>query len=638
MQAVTAALLDDEPPCWGMDGIPLLPPEWDAHLGDIELPIRPTAKRGLPRGRCLYCQTGWFSIMKWSRTPINAVTEFAGQFFDDPEADWVNTPVIDGRFRRSTDVRQIPFLLDTLAALDAHGISDTDLADLLTSCTVLELRQITESISAALDLTMTTRSWTVQDSAGWLSVHTAKVPAKVDEAFSTAQVRYVRQRGFGGRYGSSAHRWSEAIAGRIGLRPGGSITLEKAGELVGVTRERIRQLTDSVDFETPHYRRWPTAEWLDAAHRQLVDGLNSDGISEAAVPPITELDLCRLLEQYGYSDVTNLRIRLEDPDEPDLYGLTTRDITRTAWKLSEYTGFLRSSDLIAELRTRAPDAPRDGIEDLVDRSVEMSGLPNGYLYQTSTRAGVVVETCQRMLAWVEALTVPELRDGLARRFRYRGLPPLPPLDVIVAFLDRHPDFIKNGDLVRAARQQPIKDTTVAAWIIQQIRDSGLDVIHRTVLHDAARQAGLNTTSVQMFSAYSELLEPLGEGCITIVGTRPEPWAIEEARLLASVIRVSTRIEQTRESDSGPVLRIRVGNGLRDSGVLPISVPLGRRLANREFDLFADDIQRGHLKLSGRSALVGLRGALDQLEVMPGDQVTLSIEMASLCAVVTVPTE
>lgn len=637
-------LIDEEPPCWGMEGVPLVPKEWDRYLGGFTLPIRPEKTRGLPAGYCLYCQTGWFSRSQWPITPITAATEFVSSFIDHPNAYWVNTPIISGRFKHSSSVGRIPFLLETFSTLEQCGIRPHELAELLTTATVLELRQTIGSIAAAIDLTMTARAWVRIDERGSLVVHQATLPTTLDEAFLAAQVRYTRQRGIAGRYSLSESGWPQVVAARHGLAQTGKLTLAQGGELLGVSRERIRQMTERVDLDTLHLRRWPTTEWLDSTFRQLDEGrtvvpLGDNGSATVAALTDQGLDAVRvaqLLEHYGYAGATELRELLENPDGPPVAGLAPRDVRQISWELSEYTGFSRRSDIMIELQSRAPDATSEQLERLIDRSIDMNDLPHGYVYSAPMRSSTVVETCQRMLDWVEALGTTEIRDGLARRFRHRGLPPPPPLAVLDAFLERHADFEKDGDQVRALTTRPPDETTVVAWIIQQIRDSGLDVIHRTVLHDAARQAGQNSTSVQMYSSYSELLAQAGEGCITLVGTRLEPWAIDQARRLAAAIRIATRVERTTEIGAGIALTIQVGNSLLDTGVLPITKSLGRRLAHREFDLFGDDTQRGHLKLSGQTALIGFVGALTQLHVMPGDHVELVLNFETLVARVTVP--
>lgn len=621
-----------------MEGAGLLPPEWARPIrrGNLPRSADPGLVADLPL-QLMFSTTNWHRV-PWPTAPAQFVLDHIASVvtLEDPP-DFVDVPILDGRFRDAREVEHLPFLTTTWSDLAVAKVGVYELAELLGTGTVLDALQILGSLRSVLDLTMTTRAWVVDRSDGYLAVARPVVPDDIASSLLLAQVRHVRQAGGTRSMIDPSSDWPQILGSRAGCSLEGKLTLEAAGAIKGVTRERVRQVAAKLALEHSLQRRWPLPDVLLRIEAGLEDCVGRDAatvvaVVDAAVSSAARLSFpaaMTLLRFFGHDVALEERGGVMRVRRPASYaaGVSRAEARTVAWELSDKSGFARFADVLDDLQRSRPAAERSELASLITESVDMNDLPLGYIFCAPHRSPTIVETVQRMLDHVAELDVDQLRRGLDRRFRFRGMGAPPPREVLKSMLERRPEFIVEGDLVRAARRNQPDRTTLVWWIVEQIRASDLGVLHRTVLFDAARRAGKNQSSVSVFSSFSELCEPVGGGCIALVGDRVEPIQIELARQQAALIRVPTRLSSIESVDKVTTLSVLVGNGLRDTGVLPIPIALTRRIGTRSFPISAGGHRRGELKTSGPN-LVSLSSALSHLDVCPGDEIEIVIDFGN----------
>lgn len=633
--------LADEPPCWGMEGAELLPPEWQRQLPDTSLPLPPKGEKFSPSAADL-CRAGWFHKVVWSVSPADLALRVAEGLFRADDLDFADHPILSGRFARASDVARLPLLWSTVEAIGTASMGDQDLALALTQGTALELYQRLRSLSAVIDLVITSRSWTVETASGFRSIVQPSVPADVEEAFLLAQIRLVRQAGGTGLRIDPSTQWPQMLGARVGCSVLGPSTLEEAAALGGVTRERVRQVTNQLALGHELFRRWPAPPSLQPLLHRLCEEPMTDEeleraleVSEVPVTFRTRGVLARMALDYrGRSLIPTGGTASELDLLERLGGLTRSEVRATAWQLSEKSGFLLRADLAKELSSTHPEVPVEVIEDAISHCVDMPVLPLGHVFCGYTARSTVVETSRKMLDWAEVLPVDAVRRGLDRRSRFRGLPSPPPTAVLLSFFVQHDDFLVDGRNVMSGCRRPPVRTTVEAWIAESIQRSPYGVLHRTVLFDLARQAGMRQASVMMYSTYSPLIEPAGKGCVSLVGSVVDPAQVALAQADAAVIRVPHRV--VSETSTGDLLRLTVqpGNALLDSGVLAVRRAVAKRCGKRSFVVLAEGKPRGELKVTGAgNAMVSLASALHSLGVEPIDLVDITLDFTDGTATV-----
>ena len=273
-------------PCWGEIGLPLLPRAWQRGLLNLDLgiPRRRQRRRQTLHAHTLCSNADW-SQFKWPDTPAQTAIEvFSWHLDTDPEPDFIDYPLLPGRLRDPHSITTIPFLTGTWDILESAFPTIDDLAEALGTATALELLQLTGCTQTVLDVAITAPSWVMDrttsrndddsdligrpasrnDDGSGLLVVRPEQPADIDDAVRLAGLRHLRTACVPQRRLDDTSGWTEALAGRAGISLNGQLTLEEAGRLVGVTRERMRQVAKDYRLEHKVRRRWPLTRRLQS--------------------------------------------------------------------------------------------------------------------------------------------------------------------------------------------------------------------------------------------------------------------------------------------------------------------------------------------------------------------------------------
>lgn len=642
--------LDGDRPCWGESGLPLLPTEWRPWLPDHRIDTRePGQKRGAIIELSFLCSAVDWSRYFHRRLGLDvAVEAFVNVLVEDPEPSFIDTPIVPGRYQDTEAIGNLPFLLETWSILESTFGNLESIAEALACCTALEILQFTECPTTVLDVAITAPSWTDDSEGGFLAVVSPAVPTDITEAFELAGLRHLKTACVKDKYLDPGSPWFAALCGRAGFSIDGQLTLDEAGQLVGVVRERVRQVVAGFPLGHSKQRRWPLSDEL-----RIVKGVLDNAIARGCSDVEKELNQggggpChlsveqadRLLGWYGWPtglavDATGL-IRPDDASLGLPEDLTLHDVRRMVWELSEGTGFLREPDLANELMRRHPDLDREHTNGILDAAVGHLRLPLDYLFFTTHKAPVVIGVFERMLAWVNPLPLVDLHEGLVRKFRFRQFPVPPPLDVIRALVERLDDLDIENDIVSTRSRRDRDSETILGWINMQLQEVEGGVLHRSTILEACRRARLNTTSVGIYLQFGETIRPVGRGCFALVGTTPTEESITTARASALRAQVQNRVTATYPA-GGMRLAITIGNALRDSGVVSVSVRVKRLVADRLLVVKSRLGTHGNLAMS-HSLLYGFSTVLNALEAMPGDDLVVDIDLRENTAFVHLPDE
>jgi transcriptional regulator with XRE-family HTH domain len=248
-------------------------------------------------------------------------------------------------------------------------------------------------------------------------------------------------------------KYREALLQRFGWSVTDAVTLQEAGDLLGVTRERIRQVEKDVRAALVNYP--PPATLLDEA---------ADAIWNAS--PLFVDDVSELLAEAGLVDgeidyeALFEAMRLAGiHDIPKVFGdVIARSETEAETRFDYWARVeraLRSGrplhliDLvdISEDRSTTAASTRDRLERL-DWVIWLDNdwLVDGRTLGEMRRLNPLTNTVGKILTACGALSMDSIADGLqiSARRSIRGLV-VPPRPVLEAFLARHEGFVLNDD-------------------------------------------------------------------------------------------------------------------------------------------------------------------------------------------------
>ena len=635
--------------CWGEYGLPLFPPQWKHHLQGHLINVK-TAGRSKDyeqvdlRDFCSPTAWAWVKggpgrpkqILFSKQTPLERSVEVITTLISE-DSTFLDIPIDSGRLACPEDVFLIPYLTTTWEDLTKHFGDLERIADILATNTILEVYQTTGSIRTALDLAITTPSWLVNQPNGFSKVIKPEMPRTAEQALSLAGLRHLRATGAEFKYCSPESDWAKALYQLAGIRWDKKYTLEEAGKTVGVSRERVRQIQNLFFLNHSVRRRWPSSPFLEEIGEVLdsASGLTPGELDSRleTLDPLLSIDkTINLLSLYGYA--TDIGLDFDGTYKKQEFlvapeGVVLRDIYQAAWSISGGTGFSRKSDLVLELMKRYPGITREEFNTIIDTAFHDQNLPLGYVFATGAKDGIegtVTGIFERMLSWNTPLHISEIREGLNRRFKFRQLPAAPPVTVIRALINFLPSFDISNDYVSTSTPLEKETETVLGWIGALLEESPNKTLHSATILESARAAEKNQSSASIYLQFGEIVKRVGQGCVSLIGEFPTPDQIAEARRQATLADIKERINSTEILGQKIYLEVTVGTKMRNSGVLSINSRLRRLIGSRRLNVESSKGTHGTAKISGSTLLYGFSSAMNALEIIPGDEIQVTIDL------------
>lgn len=618
-----------------------MPDAWLPYVEAVELPLT-SPVRGAGRATIATAREKRFRWI-WPDAPAAVIADALGAVVDPADLpDWLDVAILDRPIAVPSELASLPLLTATWAAIDARfpgREGRAELAHLLHTGSALEWVQQLGSLAAVLDLAVTLPAWLVPlGSCGRVLPPCA--PATVDEAFLLAARRHLRTAALQPRYVEDDD-WCRAIGARVGLAPRGRLTLQEAGAMVGVTRERMRQIETPCPMHHQLRRRWPLGEAVSHVRAALLAAIDErldvsrrafDALGFDSDEPHTVATT--LLDAYGTSipvHVDGGRVLRAGATPSPASGLDRKTVRDVAWEVSDRTGIVRLPELVATLERRGAGRS-EHIEAVVRTALDMTDLPDDRALVIRERDMQLLAIPRRMLTWRSPLTIHQLHAGMARRMRMhrKHAPPAP--DVLREILARHGDFVVILEFVALARAEPPDATTILGWITEQVQASPYGALHRATILDRARRAGFNHSTVLLYLTFGETLIPVGSGCVAVVGSRVDPAALARARRDAARHFVDSSVTAIADG-SELALRCVVGTHNRVGGQIAVNRSIVDRLGPRKYRVRALGMERGSLGLSSHT-LYGFASTFNALDIEPGDEIDIRFDLDDATATVT----
>jgi hypothetical protein len=333
-----------------------------------------------------------------------------------------------------------------------------------------------------------------------------------------------------------------AVCYRLGLYGDPKMTLEAAGELAGVTRERIRQKEKKfkgVMVDCPPYTPVLNRA-IEALDNQLAQGINdveqikvhmqSEGIlgQDDNVRQIIAFAELKGVERHVLIDngAQTIAMRAEDVaqmteavrvarqfinDETRSFGVCSIDALTTALEQAGHGNLLSSLSIVVD---NVPGI--DWIE------------AGGWLRSTKYRPAFVTPA-MKILSISPEIRLSDLRKGLQRNTQRIGL--VPPKRILAKILMK--EFGESygleldGDVLTA--RTPLSPHDILAYQEQQMYDifeANGRVMSRVDLERKATVKGINLSSFHIALSYWPIIDCYAKGVYGLRGTRVQPGLVE----------------------------------------------------------------------------------------------------------------
>lgn len=438
--------------------------------------------------------------------------------------------------------------------------------------------------------------------------------------------------------------WLDALAMRAGTR-GPVATLDEAGDVADVTRERMRQVMAKVELVIAGDRLVPR---LRDIAQTLVDRspvpepigrmLSRAGKTRATLTGAGLLSVMRLLGTCPRELVGTDLVSVDDwlVDESDV---PVMKAVRMARKHTSKYGMTTVEDIRQALSTDEKALEPLGILRVLrsDASVKWTG---DWLWvekdTDGPHANRLVNVARSILSVNSPQTVSSIREGARRMWKFRHLDILAPVDAMKHFFEQTPFFIINGDLVLPTEPLDYREIQgdVTATMIDVLKSSPYQVMDRQSLQEACEEAGVAPGTYGVWTTYAEWMDKFGPNVWGLRGSNPNPGAVEEIRRAALA---RTKAEPRRKvwswaPDGSAVQTMDVTTSILSTGVLSFRSSIHNLIAGQSLAVTVDGTPVGTVKLGiDHSFCWGWFPVLAALGAKKGDVLQIRVDVGGRSA-------
>jgi hypothetical protein len=184
---------------------------------------------------------------------------------------------------------------------------------------------------------------------------------------------------------------------------------------------------------------------------------------------------------------------------------------------------------------------------------------------------------RKMLSVYPNLELTAIREGLRRKYKFRGLSLVPPRSVLEAFFTAHPSFvIDENRYVRSVELLDYRSLlgAVETTFVEVLRQSPTGLLDRAGFELACDARGVNHNTFSVYTTYSPILEHVTTDVWGLRGAVVNPAAVESLRQSSAMQPRETRYANHGWTAEGRLwLAVRL---IRHPESSPIHIPAAIR--------------------------------------------------------------
>ncbi len=334
----------------------------------------------------------------------------------------------------------------------------------------------------------------------------------------------------------------KALYARFGLVREERVTLEEAGQMIGVTRERVRQIekkiTDSivVGFQPTFMPGLNEAISLLNAHigmnvLEYSDLLQAKGITRSH---ISAEGIIHFSELCNYEGVEVEIKRLSDGTKV----LNREDFN--VQRIRTIFGRLLSRNGIADIHIAARHFDIDESEFIPIAQQFLSAVPGWealddesrwwiYTGETGSGRNRLINIARKILSVSNPISVDELREGYLKAARLRNSSnpvysgdweiKVPSRNAMLMFFSKIDDYSVNDEMIFTSSLLDYREELgdVERTIVEVFQNSPSGVLRRNDVVKECVKRGINKNSLVLYTSYSPIIQHIAQDTFKLVG-------------------------------------------------------------------------------------------------------------------------
>lgn len=451
-----------------------------------------------------------------------------------------------------------------------------------------------------------------------------------------------------------------AIAARLGWLGQDPKTLQECGDMLSVTRERIRQIEAKL---VPKLTKHPIyLPQLDAglAILEVTAPLSITRAANLLVErgvcghPFSPISLIETAKLFGRKTTLSVEGHkggnvVVSGEQGQALGI----IARAARKLAGQSGVASVYQVVDAIRELCapldpPNIDEDDVRGILDGHAGCEFLDEDWFWFTDIPEGRnrLENIAKKILSVASPQSVASIREGVRRVFRWRSSTndryrflTVPPHSVIARFLERHPDFHMNGDSTTSVKPLDYRKLLGQGEqaLVDALRTVSSGVVDRRTLVRECLSRGINENTLSAYTSYSSILEHIGTDLWQLRGVRVDPAAVEAVREQNALRPRETRTQDFGWSSEGKLWVAWTLPAIAGSPVFGIPGAIKRYLSNQSFAARPKDVDRsvGRISINDAGSSYGYQPFLRYIGADEGDSLLAEFDLGQSQVVLSI---
>ncbi len=325
----------------------------------------------------------------------------------------------------------------------------------------------------------------------------------------------------------------DALGSRLGWNGTDPITLQRAGRLANITRERVRQIEarvkriarsnipDVVHRMAAQLPKYEPELWSTIARRLCDRGITGTEWSAKSIKSV--LDQCGLA---NWIFVEGARDSLVGPRDNEML-TQLNEIVGVARRACRASGSV-SLDYVS--KCLPTPVPMGILRDMLHCAKDIEFISPDYCWvpRTPAKRVRIQNVTKKMLSINRPLKIGEIREGLNRKFsfrnktgsaKYEGV--VPPSHILISLFRMYPQFRVVGDdtvdFIGELHQQN-ELTRPERAIVNAFKHCGTDALDRQTIKEYGDDRGINMSSLEVEMTYSPIVVQVKQNVWRLVGS------------------------------------------------------------------------------------------------------------------------
>lgn len=394
----------------------------------------------------------------------------------------------------------------------------------------------------------------------------------------------------------------DMLAARLGWNGKKPTTLQKSGDKIGLTRERVRQIQRRFLNHLPNHevfmpmvdKALETLErcvplTLDQASKTLLDA----GISKTMFSPHSLLDAARLLGKKTSLNICKTRTgkMLVNDSHTQLVQM----IPTMAYKLAGQSGATNVFQMRFALESKGHNIEESELRRLLHTNKKLDFLDSDWFWcpDVPIERNRLRNVTRRILSVNTPQSLQNIREGARRQYRYRATSharyktlTLPPIETIKTLFFRHPDFKVENNFVYSSTPLEYKTELgeTERIMVEVLRSSPAGIMDRNSFEQGCVDHGMNENTFSVYSTYSCILEHVDIDIWKLRGVNVDPTTVEAVRIANHLKPHNKQVLQFGWDQNGKLwIATRLPHFGKNSLVIGCPSAVRRYLEKREFE-------------------------------------------------------